>query len=233
MLIYIWVEVGLGFAFASDLLFTTHHLIAREDPEYRLTSAHISDKTDPSTLLHALELVGVFTPLDVAVLQVREVSLFRLSLQVSLPPAYTKIFTVKGVQSQTISVQSGRHYPSDRPFMLQSLRKASLEALCSIAEAECWGCLKEFWDGRSSVHYLRRSGPGTELHSTGLDIQRLGHQIGDFRKAIKDTSWCGTFSCEKHHVGGRPGRARTNRCQPAQRTPEPTLSEEGCGRECG
>lgn len=117
LLIYIWVAVGLGFAFASDLLFTTHHLIAREDPEYRLTSAHISDKTDPSTLLHELELVGVFAPLDVAVLQVRKVSLFRLSLQVSLPPEYTKIFTVKGVQSQIISVHSGRHYPSDRPFM--------------------------------------------------------------------------------------------------------------------
>lgn len=116
-LILIWVAVGLGFAFAYNLLFTTHHLIAREDPDNRLTSAHIPDKTDPSTLLHVLELVGVFALLDVAVLQVREVSLFRLSLQVSLPPTYTKIFTVKGVQSQTISVHPGSHYPSDRPFM--------------------------------------------------------------------------------------------------------------------
>lgn len=117
LLIYIWVAVGLAFAFASDLLFTAQHLIAREDPEYRLSSAHISDKTDPSILLHVLELVGLSASLDVAVLQVKEVSLFRLSLQVSLPPAYTKIFTVKGVQSETISVHSGRHYPSNRPFM--------------------------------------------------------------------------------------------------------------------
>lgn len=44
LLIYLRVAVGLGFAFASDLLFTAHHLIAREaDPEYRLTSIHISD----------------------------------------------------------------------------------------------------------------------------------------------------------------------------------------------
>ena len=110
------VAVGLGFAFASDLLFTAHHLIAREDPGYHLTSIHISDKTSPSVLLYSLELMGAYSPLDIAILQVRAVSLFRLSIQLSLPPAYTKIFTVKGVESQTISVHSGRHYPSDRRF---------------------------------------------------------------------------------------------------------------------
>ena len=67
-------------------------------------------------LLYSLELVGLCSPLDVAIVQVRAVSLFRLSLQVSLPPAYTKIFTVKGVGSKTLSVHSGKHYPSDRCF---------------------------------------------------------------------------------------------------------------------
>lgn len=148
LLIYIWVAVGLAFAFASDLLFTAQHLIVREDPEYRLSSAHISDKTNPSILLHVLELVGLSASLDVAVLQVKEVSLFRLSLQVSLPPAYTKIFTVKGVQSEPFlftRVGTILQVGLSCHVVMQSLTKASLEALCSIAEAECWGCSKGLW----------------------------------------------------------------------------------------
>ncbi len=68
LLIWLSVAVGLGFAFASDLLFTAHHLIAREeDPEYHLTSIHISDKTSPSVLLYSLELVGAYSLLDIAI----------------------------------------------------------------------------------------------------------------------------------------------------------------------
>lgn len=60
--------------------------------------------------------MGVYSPLDIAILQVRAVTPFRSSLQLSLPPAYTKILTVKGVESKTISIHSCRHYPSDRRF---------------------------------------------------------------------------------------------------------------------
>lgn len=111
LLIYLWV------AFASDLLFTAYHLIAREeDSEYRLTIIHISDKTNPLILLHSLELGEVYGPLDAAILQVTAISLIRLSLQFSLPPAYTKILMVKGLQLQPLAVHSGRNYPSDRCF---------------------------------------------------------------------------------------------------------------------
>lgn len=120
LLIYLWVAVGLGFAFAFDLLFTAYHLIAREEEfEYRLTIIHISDKghkANPLILLHSLELGDVYGPLDAAILQVTAVSLIRLSLQFSLPPAYTKILMVKGLQLQPLAVHSGRNYPSDRCF---------------------------------------------------------------------------------------------------------------------
>lgn len=170
-------------------MFTTHHLIAREDPEYRLTSAHISDKTDPSTLPHVLELVGVFAPLDDAVLQDREVSLFRLSLQVSLSPMYTKIFTVKVVQSQTISVRAGRHYPSDWLFM----------SCCDVVSDGGFSG-GPVLNTRGRVLGMFKGDLGTvdrvfitsEVLFRALNSIRQGwtfkdwHQIDNFRKAVKD-----------------------------------------------
>lgn len=59
-------------------------------------------------------------------------------------------------------------------FVMQYSSRTSLEALSSIAEAERVDVQRNLEDCRSSVYYLRRSGPGTELHSNGLEIQRLG-----------------------------------------------------------
>lgn len=111
-------------------------------------------------------------------LQNKSIYIYRFNSASS--PAYTKIFTVYGSESQTISIYLGWHYPSDSRFT--SCCDAISEDGFSggVPVLDVLGMLKgNSGNGRSSVHSLQRSGPGTELYLKRLDIfKEWGYQLG-------------------------------------------------------
>lgn len=117
VLISIGLDVGNAFAFAHNYLFTTFHTINQEDQEFKVEGIYISDRLDPTKALYKLEVVGVSKELDIAVLRCRRVHLFRLGLRATSLQTFRTVYTVNCVESQIVTLHSGRVYPGRTIFM--------------------------------------------------------------------------------------------------------------------